>query len=387
MQSINHLRVNHISSQQFSNSLLWPACMFCLSTLLISAAILCQLFAPQWQIGFLASLSQLTFDFMPLILAVGIVAFLSDRSTIAIATVLGHYLLAVLVAGAIAHLLGVETPKLFGLHKTELGLVGGVISAMTVMHCHNLRHQRQTISTQKFILYAAFSSISLGLIIGLSVPYLNSWLTRLSFHISTDPSSLEFGVYGFLERLLSPFGLQHGWNSPFFFSSGSYTNPETLQTVTGEIPRYFNGDPSSGNLAGGYLIKMWGLPAAALAIWHAALLEKRKMLAVVMLLSVTTSFTLGVTEPIEIMFMFISPLLYLAHSFLCASAYFLCVTIGVKHGYSFSHGLLDFILLYGLSTKAYLIFIIGPAWSLLYYLLFKWHINKHKMYTSGPPCS
>ena len=81
---------------------------------------------------------------------------------------------------------------------------------------------------------------------------------------------VAFALYGVVERALLPFGLHHIWNVPFFFEVGQYLDPATGKVIRGEIYRFTAGDPTAGNLAGGYLFKMWGLPAAALAIWHSA---------------------------------------------------------------------------------------------------------------------
>ncbi len=80
--------------------------------------------------------------------------------------------------------------------------------------------------------------------------------------------------------------------------------------IRGEIHRYTAGDPTAGNLAGGYLFKMWGLPAAALAIWHSARPENRAKVGGIMISAALTSFLTGITEPIEFSFLFVAPLLY-----------------------------------------------------------------------------
>ena len=87
--------------------------------------------------------------------------------------------------------------------------------------------------------------------------------------------ALAFALYGVVERALLPFGLHHIWNVPFFFEVGQFLDPTTGTIVHGEIHRYFAGDPTAGIMAGGYLFKMWGLPAAAIAIWRGARPENR----------------------------------------------------------------------------------------------------------------
>ncbi|MGZ7281847.1 PTS transporter subunit EIIC, partial [Streptococcus pyogenes] len=81
---------------------------------------------------------------------------------------------------------------------------------------------------------------------------------------------------------LIPFGLHHIWNVPFFFEVGEYVDPESGKVITGEIQRYLAGDPTAGNLAGGYLYSMWALPAVGLAIYHSARPDKRALVGGIM---------------------------------------------------------------------------------------------------------
>jgi PTS system glucose-specific IIC component len=190
-------------------------------------------------------------------------------------------------------------------------------------------------------------------------------------------------LYGFVERLLIPFGLHHIWNVPFFFQSGQYIDPHTGQTMTGEIARYIAGDPSAGNLAGGYLFKMWGLPAAALAMWQAARPENRTKVGGIMISAALTSFLTGITEPIEFSFMFVAPALYFVHAILCGCAYAICILTGIKHSMTFTHGLIDFIILYRQSHNALWFFVIGPLWAAMYYGVFSFIIRHWDLKTPG----
>ena len=135
---------------------------------------------------------------------------------------------------------------------------------------------------------------------------------------------LAFALYGVVERSLIPFGLHHIWNVPFFFEVGQYVDPATGKIIRGEIYRFTAGDPTAGNLAGGYLFKMWGLPAAALAIWRTARPENRAKVGGIMISAALTSFLTGITEPIEFSFLFVAPLLYGIHALLAGVAYFTC---------------------------------------------------------------
>src|SRR5439155_252869 len=133
-------------------------------------------------------------------------------------------------------------------------------------------------------------------------------------------------IYGFVERLLIPFGLHHIWNVPFFFEMGAYTDAGgTL--VHGDINRFFAGDPTAGILAGAFLFKMFGLPAAAIAMWHAASPQNRVAVGGIMISAALTSFLTGITEPIEFAFLFVAPVLYVVHALLAASTQFVADNI------------------------------------------------------------
>jgi PTS system glucose-specific IIC component len=136
-------------------------------------------------------------------------------------------------------------------------------------------------------------------------------------------------------------------------------------------------------MAGGYLFKMWGLPAAAIAIWRNAKPEKRKIVGGIMLSGALTSFLTGITEPIEFSFLFVAPLLYAAHALLASAAFVVTILLGIRHGMTFSHGLIDFVLLFPRSTHALWFLVIGPVWAAMYYTVFSMLIRKFSLKTPG----
>ena len=170
---------------------------------------------------------------------------------------------------------------------------------------------------------------------------------------------------------------------PFFFEVGQYLDPTTGTVIRGEIHRYTAGDPTAGNMAGGYLFKMWGLPAAAIAIWHSARPENRAKVGGIMISAALTSFLTGITEPIEFSFLFVAPLLYALHALLAGVAYFTCIELGIKHGMTFSHGLIDFVVLFNRSTHGLWFLVLGPLWALMYYGLFRYVIRRFDLKTPG----
>jgi PTS system glucose-specific IIC component len=128
---------------------------------------------------------------------------------------------------------------------------------------------------------------------------------------------------------------------------------------------------------------MWGLPAAAIAMWRAARPENRAKVGGIMISAAITSFLTGITEPIEFAFLFVAPILYAIHALLAGAAYFLCIALNIKHGFTFSHGFIDYVVLFPKSHNALWLFVIGPIWALLYYTVFTVAIRAFNLATPG----
>lgn len=192
-----------------------------------------------------------------------------------------------------------------------------------------------------------------------------------------------------IERSLIPFGLHHVWNVPFFFEAGSCVNAAG-EAQNGVLTCYLVADEASreagngfGQLAGGYMFKMFGLPAAAIAIAHCAKPENRAKVMGIMASAALTSFLTGITEPIEFSFLFVAPVLYGIHALLAGSAYVVANTLGFVHGTSFSHGLIDFIVLSGNAQKQFLMIAVGLGYAAIYYFVFRAVIVAMDLKTPG----
>ncbi len=330
------------------------------------------------------------FAAMPLIFAVGVaIGFSKNDGVSALAAIVCFYT-AHATLGVIANANGVETHNVLGVNTMDTGVFGGLVSGLIAAYLFNKYFRIQLpdylgfFAGKRFVPIAcAFAGVALGFIFSIIWPPISAAIQSFSDWASAGSPTLAFGLYGFVERMLLPFGLHHVWNAPFFYEVGSYTHPETLQVVKGEMARFVMGDPSAGNLAGGYLFKMWGLPAAAIAIWHTAKPEKRVAVGGIMISAALTSFITGITEPIEYAFLFLAPMLYLMHAILSSAAFVLCIELGIKHGHTFSNGLFDYVLLFGQSTNAGWLLVLGPLWALLYYALFRSTIIYFNLLTPG----
>ena len=203
--------------------------------------------------------------------------------------------------------------------------------------------------------------------------------------VERDPLA-AVAIYGVVERLLVPFGLHHIWNVPFFFTIGDYVDPTTGKHIHGDINRFFAGDPTAGILAGAFLFKMFGLPAAAIAMWRCAKPEHRKAVGGLMLSAALTSFLTGITEPLEFSFLFVAPPLYFIHALLAGVSQFVARIFDVRMGFTFSQGGIDFLLFNVLGKNAHnwwVILLLGPLWAALYYMVFRAYIIWFNAKTPG----
>jgi N-acetylglucosamine PTS system EIICBA or EIICB component len=190
-------------------------------------------------------------------------------------------------------------------------------------------------------------------------------------------------VYGIANRALLPIGLHHILNALVWFQFGTYTTPEG-EEVAGDLSRYLAGDPSAGLfMAGWFFIMMFGLPAAAYAMYRAAERDQKKATGAVMGSTGFTSFLTGITEPIEFSFLFLAPLLYAAHAVLSGIALVVADMLDIKMGFGFSAGLIDYLVNLHLATNAFLAVPVGLVFGVVYFLMFSFAIKAFNLPTPG----
>ena len=228
--------------------------------------------------------------------------------------------------------------------------------------------------------------MGLGVLLSFVWPPIGNAIRAFSHWAAVSDPRTAATVYGFVERLLIPFGLHHIWNVPFFFEMGHYLDPSTGKMISGDINRYFAGDPTAGVLAGAFFFKMFGLPAAAIAIWHCAKPERKVAVGGIMISAALTSFLTGITEPIEFAFLFVAPVLYFIHACLAASCQFVSNTLDMHMGFTFSQGGIDFLMFNLIGDKgrhAGYVFILGPIYAAIYYGVFRFVITRWNLKTPG----
>jgi glucose PTS system EIICB or EIICBA component len=330
------------------------------------------------------------FGNLPLIFAIGVAIGLTDNDGVAALAGAVGFVVFLAALGLFSKLFGIETKPIMGIDSIETGVFGGALVGLIAAGVFNRFYRLQLPSYLGFFagkrsvpIITAFAVIVLGAVLSVVWPPMGGGIDRFSHWAVHGRPALAFTIYGVVERALIPFGLHHVWNVPFFFQAGSFTDPSTGTVVHGEIARFIAGDPTAGHMTGGYLFKMWGLPAAAFAMWRAARLSERKKVGGIMISAALTAFLTGITEPIEFAFLFVAPILYAVHAVLAGLAYFVCVALGIKHGFTFSHGFIDYVVLFPQSHGALWLFVLGPIWAAMYYGVFSYAIRRFNLLTPG----
>ncbi len=185
-------------------------------------------------------------------------------------------------------------------------------------------------------------------------------------------------LYGALNRLLIVTGLHHILNNVAWFVIGDF------EGTTGDLRRFFAGDPTAGGfMAGFFPVMMFGMPAACLAMYRAAPPARRKEVAGLYFSMALTSALTGITEPIEFTFIFLAPLLYLVHAVLTGLSMVVMDLLQVKLGFGFSAGLIDYVLNYGIATNPLLLLPVGLVYFAIYYFAFSFVIRRFDLATPG----
>ncbi|WP_405614429.1 PTS transporter subunit EIIC [Streptomyces sp. NBC_00076] len=269
------------------------------------------------------------------------------------------------------------------------GVLGGIILGLLTAVLWQRYHRKRLVDWLGFfngrrlvpIIMAAVGTL-LGVLVVLGWQPIGDVITNFGEWM-TGLGSFGAALFGLINRALIPIGMHQFVNSVAWFQIGDYTN--SAGTVFhGDLPRFFAGDPSAGLFMTGFFpIMMFGLPAAALAIAHTARPERRKAVLGMMVSLALTSFVTGVTEPIEFSFMFIAPVLYAIHAILTAVSMAVTWALGMHMGFSFSAGLTDVVINWGISTKPWLLLPVGLVFAAVYYTLFRFAIIKFNLPTPG----
>ncbi len=321
------------------------------------------------------------FGNLPLLFAVGVAIGLSEGNTGAAA-----------LAGAVGYLVFKTTLVAVSpdaKNPLDAGVIGGVIVGALAAVLYNrfkgvrLPQFLAFFGGRRFVpIITSFASLLLVIPFWLVWPRVNDWLTSAGNWMAGQSVVGAF-LYGMLNRALIPLGLHHIPNTLLWQVTGSFTDKNGT-VWHGDLNRFFHGDPTAGVFMTGFFpVMMFGLPAAALAMYHTARTERRKLLAGLLFSAALTSFVTGITEPIEYMFLFVAPLLYGVHVVLTGLSLAITNALGMHLGFSFSAGVIDYLVNWNLATNPWLLFIVGPIYAVVYYVVFRGLITLLDLKTPG----
>lgn len=353
--------------QQLGRSLMLPIAV------LPIAGLLLRMGQPDLlDIAFIAQAGNAIFEHLPLIFAIGVAVGIANDSNGAAG-----------LAGAIGYLVIIAVLEALNpdINMGVLaGIIAGVVAGLWYNRCKNivLPDYLAFFAGRRFIpIVTGLTALALGWGLGWVWPPVQHAIDQ-SGQWMIDSGELGLFVYGALNRLLIITGLHHVLNSLVWFVFGNY------EGATGDLHRFFAGDPNAGSFMTGFFpVMMFGLPAAALAMYHTAARDQRARVGGMLFSLALTAFLTGITEPLEFTFIFLAPALYAVHAVLTGVSMALMSWLGVKLGFTFSAGLFDYLLSYGLSSRGWLLIPVGLLYAALYYMIFRWAIVRFDLKTPG----
>lgn len=357
----------------------------------------------------------IVFGNLALLFAVGVAVGLSDGEGVAgLAAIVGFLIMNKtlgIVAGVTPAILAGNNPafaSVLGIPSLQTGVFGGIIMGVVAAKLYKKFYNIELPSYLGFFagkrfvpIVTAVAAIFLGIILVFIWPPIQNGLNAFSHNmIDANPTMAAF-VFGVIERSLIPFGLHHIFYNPFWYQFGEYASKATGQIVNGDQKIFFaqmtdfarygvlsNGATqfTAGTFTTGkFPFMMFGLPAAALAMYHEAKPGKKAIAAGILASAALTSFLTGITEPIEFAFLFVAPALFGIHCIFAGLSFMTMQLLNVKIGMTFSGGLIDFIL-FGVipnRTNWWLVIPVGLAFAVIYYFGFRFAIRKWDLKTPG----
>ncbi len=265
-----------------------------------------------------------------------------------------------------------------------VGIIIGVLAGSLYNRYHNIKLPEFLgfFGGKRFVpIVTAVASIMVGVLAGYFWHFAQSGIDMFSNAI-IGLGELGTFIYGTLNRLLIPLGLHHILNSVFWFQLGeySYMKDGVEVVANGDLHRFFAGDNTAGTyMSGFYVVMMFGLPAMAYAIYLNTPKEARKKAGAILAGVAFTSFLTGITEPLEFLFLFVAPLLFVLHALLTGLALALAHLLDIHAGFGFSAGFIDYVINYKLATNPLRILPLGLVFALVYFLASYYLIKLFKL--------
>ncbi|CAM4007022.1 glucose-specific PTS transporter subunit IIBC [Mesobacillus zeae] len=345
----------------------------------------------------------IVFGNLPLLFAVGVaVGLAGGEGTAALAAIIGYLIMNVTMGTVLGiepkDVNGLNYASILGVPTLQTGVFGGIIVGIIAAALYNKFYEIELPSYLGFFagkrfvpIVTAATAVLLGLVMMIIWPPIQSGLNAFSQNMVHANLTLSAFVFGVIERALIPFGLHHIFYSPFWYEFGEYLT-KAGEVVRGD-QRIFMAQITDNvqNLTAGtfmtgkFPFMMFGLPAAALAIYHEARPERKAVVGGLMASAALTSFLTGITEPIEFSFLFVAPVLFGIHAIFAGLSFMTMHLLNVKIGMTFSGGLIDYIL-FGLinpQTNAWLVIPVGLVFAFIYYFGFRFAIRKFNLMTPG----
>ena len=324
-------------------------------------------------------------DNMALLFAIGVAVGMAidNDGTAALAGLVSWLVITTLLSSeVVAMFTGTEADPAFDHIQTQfIGIVCGLIGAA----CYNKFRNSKLPDFLAFFsgkrsvaIVTAGVSIVASLILFFVWPFVYGALVVFGKAIIST-GAIGAGIYGFFNRLLIPFGLHHALNSVFWFDVANISDLSKFWDGTGVLGQ------TGMYMAGFFPVMMFGLPAGALAMYHTAKPNKKKIAAGLLSAAALCSFFTGVTEPLEFAFMFLAPGLYLIHALLTGLSVFIVALLPTRAGFNFSAGLVDYVLSFKapMALNPWLLLPIGLAFGVIYYAVFRFAIVKFNLKTPG----
>ena len=325
----------------------------------------------------MASAGDAIFSNLGLLFAVGVGVGLAreNHGAAGLAALVGY----LVTTRAVESLMAVPPGSLTKL-SIPVGLLSGIIAGLSYNRFSNitLPSYLSFFGGRRFVpIVCGLAGLALGLVLGYAWPVLERGMDATS-HAILGAGSFGLFAYGLLNRILIITGLHHILNNFAWLIVGDYHG------ATGDLKRFFAGDPTAGAFMSGFFpVMMFGLPGACLAMYHTARPERRAVVGGLLLSLGLTSFLTGVTEPVEFTFMFLAPVLYALHAVATGLAMVIMHLLGVRLGFSFSAGLFDYVLNFSHAQRPLLLLPIGAAYFALYYGVFRYCIVRLNLATPG----